>query len=66
MKCSCCDRFLNDFESTLKHAEYEHYLDTCMSCLEDLNIPYLGRDDLNPFDVSGDEDWYEEPPEDEE
>ena len=50
MKCSCCNRFLNDYESTLKHAETKEYLDTCTRCLDGLHIPVDGRDDLNPED----------------
>jgi hypothetical protein len=58
MKCSCCDRLLNDYESTLRHAETLEFMDTCMSCLEGLNIPTIGREDLNMFDASEDEETY--------
>jgi len=50
MRCSCCNRALNDFESTLKHAVTGDYLDTCMKCLDGLDIPTQGRKDLSPFD----------------
>ena len=54
MHCSCCDRLLNDYESTLKHAETGEYLDTCMKCLDGCNIPIDGREDLNPEDAVND------------
>lgn len=50
MRCSCCNRNLNDYESTLKHAETGAYLDTCQSCLEDSGIPTIGRNDLSEYD----------------
>lgn len=51
MRCSCCNRALNDYESTLRHAETLEFLDTCMSCLDGLNIPTTGREDLNQFET---------------
>lgn len=50
MRCSCCNRNLNDYESTLKHSETGDYLDTCITCLDGLEVPFIGREDLNPFD----------------
>jgi len=47
MRCYCCNRVLSDYESTLRHAETGEFLDTCMKCLKDLNIPTKGREDLN-------------------
>ena len=55
MRCTCCNRNLNDFESTLKHAETGAYLDICLKCLEDLNIPTQGRSDLDPYDYCEEE-----------
>lgn len=55
MRCKCCNKNLNDWESTAKHAETGEYLDTCRNCLVDLGIPIAGRNDLNP-----DEEMYEE------
>ena len=48
MKCLCCDKILNDFESTRKHAITGAYLDTCNECLDaiDVNIPTIDRHDL--------------------
>ncbi len=57
MRCSCCNKALNDYESTLKSAQTNEYLDTCMDCLQDLEIETVGRSDLN---------WFEETPDDDE
>jgi len=56
MKCYCCDRNLNDYESTLKHSNTGEYLDMCMTCLDGLEIPTTGRKDLNKREVPED-DW---------
>jgi len=58
MRCYCCDRNLNDYESTRKSLISGEYLDTCSRCLEDLNIDTEDREDLNPFDeVQDDYEW---------
>lgn len=54
MRCSCCNRNLNDYESTLKSASTGEYLDTCMSCLDDLGIDTIGRDDLSEYEMVDD------------
>lgn len=41
MRCSCCNRNLSDYESTLRSAKTNEYLDTCRSCLKDLGIETL-------------------------
>lgn len=50
MRCSCCDKNLTDYETTLKHAETGVYLDTCLDCLSDIAkevpMPVKGRKDL--------------------
>jgi hypothetical protein len=56
MRCSCCNRALNDYESTLRHAETKEFLDTCMQCLDGLDVPTIGREELNPFESSEDAD----------
>ena len=40
---------------TLKHAVTLEYMDTCMKCLQGLNIPTIGREDLNQYEVDDDE-----------
>lgn len=46
MRCECCDRMLSDYESTLRHAVTQKFLDTCTGCLKDLGIPFRGREEL--------------------
>lgn len=55
MRCVCCNRNLNDYESTLKKAETGEFLDTCLKCLDGLGINTIGRKDLSPFDYIEDE-----------
>jgi len=43
MRCDCCDRRLSNREAVLIHKELGHYLNTCMVCLQGLNIPYQGK-----------------------
>jgi hypothetical protein len=46
MRCTCCNKRLSDYESTLKHAETGAYLDTCMDCLSEIayDVPMLVKD----------------------
>ncbi len=48
MRCCCCDKNLNDFESTRKHAETGEYLDICNKCIAFTDIPTTTRSDLEP------------------
>jgi hypothetical protein len=43
MHCTCCDKTLNDFETSIKHKDEGHYLDICVKCLDGLGIPYIGN-----------------------
>jgi hypothetical protein len=56
MRCQCCDRALNDYESTLKSAVTGKYLDTCNKCLKDLGIKTIGRSDLSAYEDADKED----------
>lgn len=55
MRCYCCQRALNDYESTLKSAVTGEYLDTCNKCLKDLNIKTIGREDLSAYEDAEDD-----------
>lgn len=55
MRCYCCQRALNDYESTLKSAVTGEYLDTCNKCLKDLNIKTIGREDLSAYEYAEDD-----------
>lgn len=57
MRCYCCDKSLNDFESTLRHAEHNYFLDMCRKCIDETQVPFVGRPDLNPFDEIVDDDF---------
>lgn len=50
MRCSCCNKRLSDYETTLKHAVTGAYLDTCLGCLSeiahDVPMPVKARKDL--------------------
>lgn len=46
MRCDCCNRKLNDYETTLRHTHTGEFLNTCMKCIDGLGIPYTGREDL--------------------
>ena len=54
-RCSCCNVKLSEYEMTLKHAVTLEYMDTCMKCLQGLNITTIGREDLNQYEVDDDE-----------
>jgi hypothetical protein len=48
MRCICCDRNLNDYETTRKHAVTGDYLDICNKCFRDISndVPTVARSDL--------------------
>jgi hypothetical protein len=43
MRCYCCDRNLNNYESTLRSAQTGKFLDMCKSCLKDTGIEVLSN-----------------------
>ena len=61
MRCSCCNKRLSDYETTLKHGVTGEYLDTCLDCLSeiahDVPMPVKARKDLVPsMDIHDDVD----------
>lgn len=47
MHCIACDKTLNDYESTRRHALTNQFLDLCNRCMKDMpNIPTKDRPDL--------------------
>lgn len=57
MHCSCCDRLLNDFESTRKSKSTGQYLDTCNKCMSMItdDVKVMDRDDFDPYEIPDDE-----------
>lgn len=56
IRCDCCNKSLNDYESTLKSLGSGEYLNTCTKCLDGLGIETEARADLNPFDEASEYD----------
>lgn len=46
MRCDCCNKRLNDYETTLKSTLTGEYMNTCVKCLDGLPIKTTGRPDL--------------------
>lgn len=50
MKCVCCNKNLNDFESTRRHAITREFLDMCNNChasvTRSAKLPTIDRKDL--------------------
>lgn len=46
MRCYCCDKNLSDYESTLRSKANGDYLDTCLKCLQGLQIEFVGNQAL--------------------
>ncbi len=59
MRCSCCDRILNDFEATRKFKESGEYADVCNKCASTMEgVKFTIRTDLDPTQVN-DEDLFD-------
>lgn len=58
MRCCACNKTLNDYESTRRHALTNEFLDLCNRCMKDMpNIPTKDRPDLvNHADFDDDVD----------
>lgn len=57
MHCVCCDRLLNDFESTRKSKVTGDYLDMCNKCYSSVqeDLAADSRSDLEEFEVLDDD-----------
>jgi hypothetical protein len=55
MKCELCNEFLNDYESTMRHAITKGFVNTCQTCLNAMGdvIPLQVRHDLATEQDSG-------------
>jgi hypothetical protein len=56
MRCDCCNKNLNDWESTLKSVDGD-FLNTCNKCIKGLGIKLHGRSDLDPMEAPPSEEW---------
>lgn len=60
MRCTSCNRALNDFESTRRLVSTGDFLDMCNTCYKDIekDVPTISREDLAPTEeIEGDEYW---------
>ena len=57
MRCYCCNRNLNDAESTARHPDTNEFTDTCFTCLSDSGITPIIREDFTFTEES--DDWDE-------
>lgn len=64
MRCYCCDKNLNDFESTRKSVSSGEYLDMCNKCYSTVSDDLLSEVRYDLYD--GNEDENEEGDYDEE
>ena len=64
MRCQCCDKNLNDYESTRKSVSSGEYLDMCNKCYSSISDDLLSVERYDLYD--GNEDDYEEGEYDEE
>lgn len=55
MRCVCCDRNLNDSESTARHPDTNEFLDTCNKCLKEIGITPIIREEFQPGEQIEDE-----------
>ncbi len=57
MRCTCCDRLLNEFESTRKSKTTGEYLDMCNKCYSTIQSDLASdvRQDLSECDVPDEE-----------
>jgi hypothetical protein len=46
MRCICCNVILTPFESTVRSATDNNFMDTCERCLKFTDVQVLTREDL--------------------
>lgn len=63
MRCYCCDKILTDYEATLRSASSDEFVDTCLKCLQGLNIVVKGNNRLKKQDYYNDEEYETDDPE---
>lgn len=62
MRCQCCNRGLNDYESTVKYKASGDYADLCNKCRKEIHsesgVEFIGRTDLQPYEQHEEEGLY--------
>jgi len=61
MRCTSCNKNLNDSESTRRVASTGEFLDMCNKCYADIaqDVPTISRPDLNPYEQIEDDDYWD-------
>jgi hypothetical protein len=57
MRCSCCNRNLSNYESTLRHPITNDFLDICKKCLVDIPISPVQGTTVVDDPVPDEDDW---------
>jgi hypothetical protein len=66
MRCQCCDKNLNDYESTRKSVSTGEYLDMCNKCYSTISDDLLSEVRYDLYDGNEEDDEYTEGDYDEE
>jgi hypothetical protein len=59
MRCQCCDKNLNDYESTRKSVSTGEYLDMCNKCYSTVSDDLLSEVRYDLYDGNEDEEYEE-------
>jgi len=59
MRCCCCNRNLNDWESTLRSARTGDFLDMCRKCLDGLGIQVVESSAQADDEAPSEESFFE-------
>jgi len=59
MRCHCCDKNLNDYESTRKSVSTGEYLDMCNKCYSTVSDDLLSEVRYDLYDGNEDDEYTE-------
>jgi hypothetical protein len=59
MRCHCCDKNLNDYESTRKSVSTGEYLDMCNKCYSTISDDLLSEVRYDLYDGNEDDEYEE-------
>jgi hypothetical protein len=57
MRCQCCDKNLNDYESTRKSVSTGEYLDMCNKCYSTISDDLLSEVRYDLYDGNEDDEY---------